>query len=271
MVTIPFKSFAKAFAALLAFAAALAACEPFETISGTPRSQTEHPAEEEIRESNLDEHVDTVIYLAALEFEEGYDWSKDTVLRDVPADGQRIVCEDGTERFRWEGDERVEGLLPSPEGIATLGLSPKGIFYRIDGEALVAQAGGTILHGLHRDGDAVFCFYDVPDEETGTRNLHRFKVMNRQVEEMTGSSSGSVYDMMMANGKLCSLSRLNIRVSMRITVDNQSTPVKQTARAAADIRLLRARQGIRLCLYAGCRELSGNQIHPLGPGRHGPL
>ena len=85
MVTIPFKSFAKAFAALLAFAAALAACEPFETISGTPRSQTEHPAEEEIRESNLDEHVDTVIYLAALEFEEGYDWSKDTVLRDVPA------------------------------------------------------------------------------------------------------------------------------------------------------------------------------------------
>ena len=85
MVTIPFKSFAKAFAALLAFAAALSACEPFETISGTPRSQTEHPAEEEIRESNLDEHVDTVIYLAALEFEEGYDWSKDTVLRDVPA------------------------------------------------------------------------------------------------------------------------------------------------------------------------------------------
>ena len=102
------------------------------------------------------------------------------------------MCEDGTERFRWEGDERVEGLLPSPEGIATLGLSPKGIFYRIDGEALVAQAGGTILHGLHRDGEAVFCFYDVPDEETGTRNLHRFKVMNRQVEEMTGSSSGSV-------------------------------------------------------------------------------
>ena len=45
MVTIPFKSFAKAFSALLAFAAALAACEPFETISGTPRSQTEHPAE----------------------------------------------------------------------------------------------------------------------------------------------------------------------------------------------------------------------------------
>lgn len=292
MVTIPFKSFAKAFAALLAFAAALAACEPFETISGTPRSQTEHPAEEEIRESNLDEHVDTVIYLAALEFEEGYDWSKDTVLRDVPAtavllkrdpvkktisrvtqfpaglasspdplfyadghlysvlsqDGQRIVCEDGTERFRWEGDERVEGLLPSPEGIATLGLSPKGIFYRIDGEALVAQAGGTIRHGLHRDGEAVFCFYEVPDEETGTRNLHRFKVMNRQVEEMTGSSSGSVYDMMMANGKLCSLSRLNIRVSMRITVDNQSTPVKQTARAAADIRLLRARESVYACM-----------------------
>ena len=72
--------------------------------------------------------------------------------------------------------------------------------------------------------------------------------MNRQVEEMTGSSSGSVYDMMMANGKLCSLSRLNIRVSMRITVDNQSTPVKQTARAAADIRLLRARESVYACM-----------------------
>ena len=292
MVTIPFKSFAKAFAALLAFAAALAACEPFETISGTPRSQTEHPAEEEIRESNLDEHVDTVIYLAALEFEEGYDWSKDTVLRDVPAtavllkrdpvkktisrvtqfpaglasspdplfyadghlysvlsqDGQRIVCEDGTERFRWEGDERVEGLLPSPEGIATLGLSPKGIFYRIDGEALVAQAGGSLLHGLHKDGESVVFFYEVPDENVGTRVPHRFKVVNRQVEEIGGNSSGAIYDIMMANGKLCILSRQNIRVSMRIAVENQSTPVKRTAQTAADIRLLRARESVYACM-----------------------
>ena len=295
MYTVCFKSIAKALAALLIPAAALAACEPFDTISGTPRDQTEKPTEEEIRESNLDEHVDTVIYLAALEFEAGYDWSKDTVLRDISAtavllkrdpvkktvsrvttfpaglasspdplffadghlysvlsqDGQRVVCEDGTERFRWEGNERVEGLLPSPEGIATLGISPKGIFYRIEGEAIVAQPKGTLLHGLHKDGEAVVFFYQVPDENTGTRAPHRFKVVNRLVEEMTGSVSTALYDIMMANGKLCSLSRQNIRVSMRIAVDNQSTPVKRTVRTAADIRLLRARESV----YASMQDV----------------
>lgn len=292
MCTVCFKSIAKALAALLIPAASLAACERFDTISGTPRDLTENPKEEEIRESNLDEHVDTVVYLAALEFEDGYDWSKDTVLRDISAtavllkrdpikktlsrvtsfpaglashpnplfyadghlysiisqDGQRIVCEDGSERFHWEGDERVEGLLPSPEGIATLGISPKGLFYRMNGEEIVASAEGSLLHGLHKDGDAVVFFYEVPDENVGTRVPHRFKVVNRQVEEIGGNSSGAIYDIMMANGKLCILSRQNIRVSMRIAVENQSTPVKRTAQTAADIRLLRARESVYACM-----------------------
>ena len=273
----------KVLAAILFLAAAIAACEPFDTISGTPRDQPGQP-EEEIRESNLDEHIDTVIYLAALEFESGYDWSKDSVLRDIPAtavllkkdplkktisriaefsagiaaapdalflsdghlygisarDGQRIVSEDGTERFRWVGNERVEGLYATSDTIATLGITPGGFCFRINGEEVISRPGGSIIHGLHVDGNACIFFYEVPDEEVGRRVYHRFKVVNGREEELSVNSMGAIYDMMMVNGKMCILSRLNARVGMRISIDKQITSLKRSVTVAADIRLLRA-------------------------------
>lgn len=108
---------------------------------------------------------------------DGHLWSDSTDGRET------VVLCDGEERFRFEGEEHLQGFLLMDGNVHTLGQHPgrDGFCYRINGEAVFDSPKGSVLGSpsdpewrggaLNRDGNSVYYCYCLPVAQNG-REYH---------------------------------------------------------------------------------------------------
>lgn len=90
---------------------------------------------------------------------------------DFSTEQETIVKRDGVELFRYFGREMIVSMAERPDGIYTLGKPRAGTgwTYRKNGEIILHKGVGSILHGLHTDGDRLcFSYMDIIESVSGS-------------------------------------------------------------------------------------------------------
>ena len=144
---------------------------------------------------------------------------------DVCDGREVIVSRDGTERFRYEGDELLRGFLLVGNAVYTLGQRQgrEGLCFRIKGEERFSSPVGTVLGGpldseweggaFSRDASGICYTYAIPVRK-GDRQLWEYRVM-REDEVLKILPAGSVdalFDIRVSNGVIY---RSELRSSIR--------------------------------------------------------
>lgn len=125
---------------------------------------------------------------------------------DCPVNGEMVLSVDGKQIVRYEGEERIVGMVIENGHVYTLGVPAdgEGFVYRRDGEALISKHSGTVFKRLEKDDDKI-CFAYGSRFITGDGEQIRYYMVRDGVEKRIELPTGVdiVMDVISHKGETC--------------------------------------------------------------------
>ena len=168
-----------------------------------------------------------------------------------------LLC-DGVERFRYPGEEHLQGFLIVDGDVHTLGQSPGngGFCYRINGEAVFSRDKGSVLGSpslwawkggaLYLDGEEIYYSYKIGRDYHVMKGAETFRII-------PAGSYDALYDLRVRDGHLWRAEKHADTPFLKC--DDKEQPLRVSAYDMVSCRLIPSKDGV---LMLGSSRAGGN-------------